>query len=198
MRRKFSLALLVQATSLALGLFLLLALFGTSLLSARAQSPSFVRVLHASPFVGTADVFVDGTKLLSSFGFGSVTDYAAIPAGPHKVQIALVGKGIGGAALTQTLAVTPGVAYTVAAIGATATSLSLDVFVDNNLLAAGTAKLRVYQLSPDLGLVSVEASGKTLLSAVSYPQASGYLALAVGSLAPGGSGLAPVWWTPYR
>src|SRR5207253_11229919 len=93
--------------------------------SSQATSPSFVRIIHASPFVGTADVFVDGSKLLSSFGFGAVTDYATVPAGPHKVQIALVGKGIGGSALTQTLVVSPGVAYTVAAIGATATTLSL-------------------------------------------------------------------------
>ncbi len=118
--------ILIQFTSLTLGLFALFAVFGTPMLSASAKSPkspAFVRVIHASPLVGTADVFVDGTKLLSSFAFGAVTDYVAIPPGPHKVQIALVGKGIGAAALTQTLTVTPGLAYTVAAIGATPTTL---------------------------------------------------------------------------
>ncbi len=106
-----------------------------------ATSPAFVRVIHASPDVGTADVFVDGAKLLSSFAFGAVTGYAAVPPGPHKVQIALVGKGIGGSVITQTLDVNPGYAYTVAAIGTQQSGLSLEVFVDNNLLAPGTAKL---------------------------------------------------------
>jgi hypothetical protein len=94
-----------------------------------------VRAIHASPDVGTADVFVDGAKLLSSFQFGAVTSYVAVPAGPHKVQIALVGKGINAAVISETLAVSPGVAYTVAAVGTQATGLSLEVFVDNNLLA---------------------------------------------------------------
>ena len=178
-----ALALLVHRASLILtpGLFALLALFGTQVPPAAAGSPSFVRIIHASPFVGTADVFVDGTKLLSSFGFGTVTDYVPIPPGPHQVQIALVGRGIGGAVITQTLAVSPGVAYTVAAIGATASTLSLEIFVDNNLIAPGTAKVRVYNLSPDAGPISVAAGGKTLVSAVAYQQASSYLALAPGS-----------------
>src|SRR5690348_12653387 len=68
---------------------------------ARAATPAYIRVIHASPAVGTADVFVDGNMLLSSFAFGSVTGYAPIPPGPHKVQIALVGKGIGAAVITE-------------------------------------------------------------------------------------------------
>src|SRR5207248_4199550 len=157
-KMKRTLASLVRCLFLALGIISIIAfasLFGLQRYSASAASPSFVRVIHASPEVGTADVFVDGKKLLSSFQFGAVTDYVALPAGPHKVQIALVGKGIGASAITQTLAVSPGVAYTVAAVGTKATGLSLEVFIDNNLVAPGTAKLRVYQLSPNAGSVSV-------------------------------------------
>src|SRR5579863_9933176 len=174
-------AFLVQLISLTLGLFALFALFGTQMVSASAKTPAFVRVIHASPYVGTADVFVDGTKLLSSFAFGAVTDYVPLPAGPHKVQIALVGKGIGASALTETLSVTPGLAYTVAAIGATPTTLALQVFVDSNLVVPGTAKLRVYQLSPDAGSISVDASGNSLAQNIAYQQASQYLKLAAGS-----------------
>jgi len=183
MQLKSSLALLVHRVSLllALGLFALLILLGTQASHTTAQSSSFVRVIHASPFVGTADVFVDGTKLLSSFAFGSVTDYAAVPAGPHKVQIALVGKGIDAAALTQTLVVQPGFAYTVAAIGTQPTNLSLEVFVDNNLITPGMAKLRVYHLSPDVGPVDVAAGSKTILWGITYQKASGYLAVPVGA-----------------
>ena len=164
-----------------LGLLALVSLFGVQARPASAASPSFVRIIHASPFVGTADVFVDGSKLLSSFPFGQVTGYATIPPGPHKVQIALVGKGIGASALTETLSVSPGVAYTVAAIGTQPSNLSLQVFVDNNFLSSGTAKLRVYELSPDAGAVTVATAGKTLLSGISYQNASNYLVVSAGA-----------------
>ena len=164
-----------------IGVVTFTALFSTQSHSASAQSPSFVRVIHASPDVGTADVFVDGAKLLSSFQFGAVTGYATVPAGPHKVQIALVGTGINAAVISETLAVSPGLAYTVAAIGTQATGLSLQVFVDSNLLSPGTARLRVYQLSPDGGPVDVSSQGQTLLSGINYQDASNYLTLPVGA-----------------
>lgn len=185
-KRHFS-AHIVSSFSTALGLLgicILVVLSGSGQESVWAQqtaSPSFIRVIHASPDVGTADVFVDGATLLSSFAFGSVTEYAPIPAGPHKVQIALVGKGIGASVITQTLAVSPGVVYTVAAIGTKATGLSLEVFIDTNLIAPGTAKLRVYQLSPDAGSVSVSTSDRNLLSSISYKNASDYLSIAASS-----------------
>src|SRR5690348_8966282 len=127
MKHLHPLAHLVHRIAATIGTIALLGYFGIWALpvSAQTQSPSFVRIIHASPDVGTADVFLDGSKLLSSFQFGAITDYASIPAGPHKVQIALVGKGINAAAITETLTVSPGVAYTVAAIGTNATGLSL-------------------------------------------------------------------------
>jgi hypothetical protein len=163
------------------GLFTLLALLSTQVVYAKAPSPSFVRIIHASPFVGTADVFLDGKKLLSSFAFGAITDYAAIPPGPHKVQIALVGKGVGAAALTQTLAVSPGIAYTVAATGATATSLALNVFIDNNFIAPGATKLRVYHLSPNVGSLDLISNGNAIVQGITYMQASRYHVLPAGS-----------------
>ncbi len=180
MRLRRSQPLLTHFTRLTFCMFALLAFSSIQVPSVFAASPSFVRVIHASPFVGTADVFVDGSKLLSSFAFGAVTDYVPVPPGPHKVQIALVGKGIGASALTQTLTVTPGLAYTVAAIGATPTTLSLQVFVDSNQVTAGTAKLRIYHLSPDAGPISVNANGTPLVQNIAYEQASQYLQLSAG------------------
>src|SRR6266478_6278689 len=148
MKLKHSLARVGFRLPFAFGFLVLFMCFGAPVLPASAQSSAFVRVIHASPDVGAADVFVDGARLLSSFQFGAVTNYVAVPAGPQKVQIALVGKGINAAVISQTLSVSPGAAYTVAAVGTQATGLSLEVFIDSNLLSPGTAKLRVYQLSP--------------------------------------------------
>src|SRR5207245_6465276 len=66
------------------------------------------------------------------------------------------------------------ISYTVAAIGATPTSLALEVFVDNNSLAPGAAKLRVYHLSPNLGPLNVDSGGNTIVQGVTYQQASNY------------------------
>ena len=183
MKRRYSMTFLLHTmyrVPLVLGILILFAGFGTQVPTVAAATPSFVRIIHASPDVGTADVFVDGTKLLSSFQFGAVTNYVAIPPGPHKVQIALVGKGIGGSVLSETLSVTPGTAYTVAAIGTQATGPSLEVFVDSNYVAPNATKLRVYNLSPDAGTISVSNGSASLLSSLSYRHASNYLTLTAG------------------
>jgi hypothetical protein len=176
--RLFHRLLLVFA---GLALLVLISPRGAPAAHAAPATPAYIRVIHASPAIGTADVFVDGNLLLSSFAFGAVTDYAPLPAGPHKVQIALVGKGIGASVITQTLAVQPGVVYTAAATGTQATGLSIQVFIDNNVVAAGQAKTRAYNLSPDAGAFSVSANGNTLLNQVNYQQASNYVALTAGS-----------------
>lgn len=181
MSMKHPLVLLVCPILLAYGVFALVALMGLQPGTVSAESPAFVRVVHASPDIGTADVFLDGTKILSNFQFGTVTDYATIPPGPHKVQIALIGKGIGASVITQTLSVNPGIAYTVAALGSSNADLSLIVFTDNNLLATGMAKLRVYHLSPGIGAVNVFEGNNMVISSLGYPGASNYLTLSAGS-----------------
>ena len=160
----------------------LLPVLSIQALPAHADSTAFVRIIHASPDIGTADVFVDGVKLLSSFQFGAITDYVRVPTGPHLVQVAAIGKGPGAAVITQTLTVGASVPYTVAAVGTTATSLSLQVFTDNNLLTtSGQAKLRMYNLAPDAGSISLAASGETYINGLGYPQASDYQDMSAGS-----------------
>jgi Domain of unknown function (DUF4397) len=138
------------------------------------QNVSYIRVIHASPYVGTADVFVDGKLLLSSFQFASVTDYVPLPAGPHRVQISLVGKGINASALSQVLSVQAGYVYTVAALGTQPDALSLQVFVDNNQVMPNLAKVRIYHLAPDAGQVNVNIGGDFTFGA-DYQNASSYV-----------------------
>ncbi len=172
---------LARGISLISGVFALLAAFCLQASPVSAESPSFVRIIHAAPGIGTADVFVDGSVLLSSFQFASVTGYATVPPGPHKVQIALVGKGSGAAVITETLSVSPGAAFTVAALGTQSTGFSLQVFTDNNQLATGQAKVRFYHLSPGIGSVNVSDGGTTVVSGLAYPQASNYLTMQAGA-----------------
>src|SRR5579883_3152374 len=104
---------------------------------------AMVRVVHASPDAGTVDVYVDGTKLLSNFAFGTITNYVSVPAGSHEIKVAPAGQGIGAAVISQSVSVTGGMAYTVAAIGTKSEGFGLTAFVDDNMLSGNAAKVRV-------------------------------------------------------
>src|SRR5260370_41998195 len=99
------LALLAHRMLLVFGLIALLALFGTQVFAARAESPSFVRIIHASPFFGAADVLLDVSKLLTSFLFCSVLVYPAILPGADKLLIALLVKGSAAYCIAKALSV---------------------------------------------------------------------------------------------
>lgn len=148
-----------------------------------AQGMAYVRIIHASPDIGTADVFVEGSTLLTNFEFGTVTNYVQVPPGTHKVQVALIGKGIGASIISQDLTVQAGVVYTVAALGTKASGFSLEGFLDNNSIVAGKAKVRAYQLSPDTGSVNVATGSNTLWRGLTYKQASTYVTVPQGSYA---------------
>lgn len=146
-----------------------------------ADSTAFVRIIHAAPDVGTVDVFVDGNKMLSNFQYGTVTGYVPLPNGQHKVQVALIGKGVNASVITQMINMQAGQVYTVAALGTMATGFSLQVFTDNNVVVGNTAKVRVYHLSPGTGDVSVSESGSTVVNSLAYQQASSYISVSPGS-----------------
>ncbi|HEU5226658.1 MAG TPA: DUF4397 domain-containing protein [Ktedonobacteraceae bacterium] len=169
-----------------LGVLALLAcfvIFSSSAASAAPPSFGFARIIHAAPSAGNVDVFVDGMKLPASIAFGTVTAYAPVPAGAHRIQIAPAGKGAGAAMIDRTVTIAPQTAYTLAALGTTATGFSLNTFVDNNLLVGGgnMAKMRVYHLSPDAGPINLTTGGKTVIAGLAYPDASDYLTMPAGT-----------------
>ena len=181
MKSRHSSLLLVRRIFLVLAIFAFCALLAVQAEPAAATSTSQVRVIQASPDIETVVVFVDGKKLLSTFTFAVVTDYATIPAGPHKIQVATIGRGASAPVISQTLSVNPGLAYTVAAVGTKSTGLSLEVFTDDNQLSTAMAKVRIYHLSSGTGALSVSTGTKVLLSGLRSRQASNYLTLPLGS-----------------
>ena len=144
------------------------------------QNTAFVRIVHASPDVGIVDVFVDGTKLLSSFQFATVTEYVPLPAGPHHVQVALLGKGINATMLAQMITAQPNQVYTVAVVGTKASGFSFAIFTDNDGVTGNTAKLRAYHLSPNMHPVNVNEGTTTVIQGLGYQQVSNYIALPAG------------------
>jgi hypothetical protein len=146
-----------------------------------AESWSFVRIFHASPGAGIVDVFMDGTKILSNFQYGTLTGYTPVVAGAHKVQIAAIGTGVNAAVLTQDLSLQAGMAYTVVALGSRTVGLSLHVFADDNRIAGNRARVRIYNLSPEAGVVNISTGGQRLIAGLSYAQASNYIGIPPGA-----------------
>ena len=75
----------------------------------------------------------------------------------------------------------PGVAYTIFSYGTQKTGIKLGMFMDDNALATGSAKVRVYHLASQTGSVDVSANTIALVNGLTYPNASSYVLLPSGS-----------------
>ncbi|MBA2285338.1 MAG: DUF4397 domain-containing protein [Ktedonobacteraceae bacterium] len=183
MKFKFTALLWVRRAVLATGVLAVLVFFGVQPLraSARSEGNAFIRIVHASPDVGIVDVFVDGNRLLSSFQFATVTGYVPLPAGSHRIQVALIGTGVNAAVMERTIDTSLDGAYTVAALGTKATGFSINVFTDNNLISGHGTKVRLYHLSPGTGSVRVDVGAKAIISGLAYQQVSDYVAIPAGT-----------------
>ena len=150
---------------------------------AYAAASAYVRVVHAAPAVPDVDVYVDGAKALPNFMFGTVTDYIPLSAGAHDIAVVPNGQDISKAVIKQSVTVDGGKMYTVAAIGnsSPAVTPALVAFADDNTVAPDMAKVRVYHLSDNAGPVSVATGGSTVISSLSFQNASAYLHVPGGS-----------------
>lgn len=154
--------------------------FGWAAVSAAAQqSDARVRVMHASPDAPAVDVYVDGSEAISDLAFNEITEYVALPAGAHNIQVfPASADGSGTPVIAADLTLDAGKDYTVAAVGLLA-SIEPLVLEDNNATpSAGKAKLRFVHASPDAPAVDIYAEGAgVVISNASFKQASDYLEL---------------------
>ncbi len=181
MKSRVSWIVFIQRVMYVLATCALMGMYTSVTSAAPADNNAFVRVVHAAPGAANVDVFVDGTALLSNFAFSTVSNYVPLPAGSHTIKVAPAGQGIAAAVITDAVVVTAGVPYTVAALGTNASTFQLQTFVDDNTAIANMAKVRVYHLSPNAGPVNVAASGVTVISGLTYPNASAYLPVPPGT-----------------
>src|SRR5688572_13621790 len=109
-----------------------------------AQNEAFVRVVHASPDAPNVDVWVDGETVLTDVAFTAVSDYLALPAGTHNVQVTATGST--DPVIDADLTLDSGVSYTVAATGLLA-DITATVLTDDRTPANDQSKLRVFHAS---------------------------------------------------
>lgn len=147
------------------------------------QADARVRVLHASPDAPAVDVYVDGTEAISDLEFNEITDYVALPAGAHNVQVFPASAGGSGTpVIAADVNLEAGKDYTVAAVGLLAEIEPLVLEDDNTAPAAGKARLRFVHASPDAPAVDIFAEGAgVVVPNASFKQAGGYLELNAAS-----------------
>jgi Domain of unknown function (DUF4397) len=166
----------------AIGLLASIGLAAALATPVAAQDEAFVRVVHASPDAPNVDVWVDGDTVLTDVPFTAVSDYLALPAGDHNVQVTATGST--DAVIDADLTLEAGMSYTVAAIGPVA-EISATVLTDDRVPVAGQAKLRVFHASPSAP-ASVDVAvtdGPILVEGLDYPEATAYLTVDPGDYA---------------
>ena len=144
---------------------------------------ALVRIAHFSPDAPAVDVYVDAKKVSNNVAYEKASNYLALPAGSHVVEIRATGTAPDSApAVKASVDVAAGKAYTVAAVGKLA-NIQAKVYTDDNTPPpAGKVKLRVLHNAPDVPAIDVAVKGgATVVSKLSFPEASAYLPLDPGT-----------------
>jgi hypothetical protein len=149
-----------------------------------ASGNALIRVIHGSPDAPAVDVFANGAKVaaLSNLSFGHITDYVSVPAGTYSIKVCATADNTVCPIGPVDLTFAAGKQYTIAASDLLA-SIKATVFTDNPMPVDGKTQVRVVHLSADTPAVDVLTQDKatTVVSDLSYPNATSYLTLAPAS-----------------
>lgn len=154
----------------------------TTALGIGNEGDACVSIVHASPDAPLVDIYVDGELALSGLGFGWWSEWVALPAGDHQVQVTAADAAPDTAVIDATLTLEAGMAYQVAATGFLA-DITPQVFpADFSELADDTARVRVAHTVPDAPAVDIAVTGgDVLVGNLEFPTASDYLEVPAGS-----------------
>jgi len=119
--------------------------------SSNAQSE--LRVLNASPNVGSIDVLVDTATVASDIGYATATSYISIKSGSRDLQINTTGTTT--SLLTATLSIGESTQTTVI-VANYAANLGAVVLADSTTApVSGSAQIRVVNAAPNMGPVDI-------------------------------------------
>lgn len=154
-----------------------------------ADTPSLVRVVHASPDAPPVDVIANddfGMPAVAALSFPDFTDYLTLTPGPINVKVVPTGT-MAPVVIDEDLTLDAGVSYTVIATDVLA-SIVPTVLVDDLRRVATEARVRIFHGSPTAGEVDiyVVAPGTDItdetpaFTAVPLGADTGYVPLAAG------------------
>jgi len=147
-----------------------------------SQVNAQLRVAHLSPDAPAVDVWVDGSRVLTSVPFAAFSNYLEVPAGSRNIQVTPAGAETP-VVINATVDLAENTAYTVAATGLLSQNdLIPIVLVDNLNTESGSAQVRFVHTSADAPAVDVAVSaGPTLFGDVEFREASTYLTVDQGT-----------------
>lgn len=141
---------------------------------------AWVRVLHASPDAPAVDIKVNDADVLTDVPFATISDYIPVDAGTYNIKVCAAGTTT--CVIDADLTFADGSRTTVAATNLLA-DIEAQVIADAVTPDAGMAQVRVVHFSADTPTVDVltQDGAAKVVEDLSYPDATGYLALAAGS-----------------
>ncbi|PMB05449.1 peptidase [Fischerella thermalis CCMEE 5273] len=150
---------------------------------ASANDEGWVRVIHASPDAPAVDVYVNGDEAVSGAEFKNATDYLALPAGEHEIEVFPAdADGEGDPVIAETVTIEAGKRYSAAAVGLLE-SIELLVNEDSTEVTEGKAKVRFIHASPDAPEVDVALKdGDVLFGGAAFKDAADYLEVDPGTV----------------
>jgi hypothetical protein len=146
------------------------------------EAPAHIRVAHFSPDTPGVDVYVDGSQAVGNMGFETVTDYLAVPAGEHLLELRPSGAAPTSAPVWSGKAtLESGKYYTAAGLGPKA-QLTAQLFTDDvGMPAAGTANVRFIHAAVGAPAVTVAFGGSPLaFSGAEFAKPTAYQSVAPG------------------
>jgi hypothetical protein len=154
-----------------------------------AANQAYVRGAHFSPDTAGVDVYLSAfsggtsTLWLSDVTYGDVSGYKPITAGAYAVSMRPHGAASSTpAALTWTVNISPGSAYTAAAVGTNNQLRGIVLKDSTSTPGPKTGMVRVIQASSQAGHVSVNAqNGPSIVGDIAYGSASSYVSVPAGT-----------------
>lgn len=148
----------------------------TTALGIGAEGDACINVVHVSPDAPAVDVYLNGEVALEGLEYGSFSDWVAVPAGEHQVQVTAAGEAPDTAVIDAMVTLDEGTAYQIAATGLLADITPQIYPVNLTSVDEDSARLRVIHASPDAPAVDVAvADGDVLVSNLEFPNASEFL-----------------------
>ncbi len=153
------------------------------------DTPSNVRVVHASPDAGNVDVLVDDAVAVPNLAFPEFTDYLSLASDTYNVKVTPAGNP-GTVAIEADLELETGAEYSVIAAGELGpATLDALVLVDDNRRVATEAKVRIVHGSPNAGSVDIYVTGvgeslddaEPAVEGFVFLDQTGYLSLPAGN-----------------
>src|SRR6266540_4144476 len=152
--------------------------------AAGAQDEALVRVAHFAPGLLKGDIYVvylNGRLQFKGVPFKTVSDYLKVKPGQYRIEVRAAGEPAASpAALSVTVKLQSGRAYTAAVFGQLTSLKAVLLNDDLSRPGSGGSKVRLIQAIPGDQAVDLAAGGDVLFSGARFPSASDYQEVPAG------------------